>query len=269
MRNIEKSILIAVFIIFLAGRALPAWSQFIPPFNPPDQTKMIDNTKTVDPSSPPPAPGSLEPLPIPSQAPEDMQSPEKPMTGQIVGRVVATDSRGRPDESKGLSGVAIEVSDGVNVRSCVTERGGYFSVDGLSAGRGTITATRTGYRSSQGGITIMDAAQRRVLIAMTPLFPTGGSERERGFINVFAYGKYDSEGNWIGVESIKVHEKRDYSHRWSKFFNAGAGSGYVTLACSGAVVGEYYQVQVRWSNGISRSCEIRLGQKYRDITMSL
>jgi len=232
---------------------------------------MKENTKTFDPSSPPPAPGSIEPLTTPIHSPEEESPSLQPqqLTGQIAGRVVARDSRGRADESKGLTGVTIRISDGTNWRSCVTERGGYFSVEGLNSGRGTITASRTGYKNTQGYITIVDGAQRRVLIAMTPLFSTENSEKERGFINVYAYGKYDYEGNWIGVESIKVHEKRNYSRRWSKFFNASAGSGYVTLACSGAEIGDYYQVQVKWSDGTVRTSEFKLRQKYRDITISL
>ncbi|MHC9537918.1 MAG: carboxypeptidase-like regulatory domain-containing protein [Vulcanimicrobiota bacterium] len=280
MRNIHRAFLIVFFVIVLAGRAFPAWSQsFVPPFSPPDPSTMKENTKTFDPSSPPPAPGSTEPLPTPVNSPGENppgeNSPEErppslqQLTGQIVGRVVAKDSRGRADESKGLAGVAIQISDGTNWRNCVTERGGYFSVEGLNPGRATVTASRTGYSSSQGEITIVDGAQRRVLIAMTPLFSTEGSKKERGYINIYAYGKYDYEGKWIGVESIKVHEKRSYSRRWSKFFNAGAGSGYVTLACSGAEIGDYYQVQVKWSDGTVRTSEFKLSQKYRDITISL
>ncbi len=230
---------------------------------------MKENTKTIDPSSPPPAPGSTEPIPMPHPLQDGSSPSVLPVSGQIVGRVVATDSRGRADKSKGLTGVAVQVSDGTNWRSCVTERGGYFSVEGLNPGRGTITASRTGYRSAQGAITIVDSASRRILIAMTPLFSTGGGEKERGYINVYAYGKYDYEGKWIGVDSIKVHERRDYSRRWSKFCNSSAGSGYETLSCSGAEVGEYFQVQVKWSDGTVRTCDFRLQSKYRDITLSL
>jgi len=191
------------------------------------------------------------------------ESPVPGQNGQVMGKVVERDSRGNPDESKGIAGAQIQVYDGYSTRTCISGPDGTFYLEGVQPGRASLTITMRGYRQAGGPVEIT-ALPRRVLVALTSLH--SNHSRQKGYINVFAYNKEDGHGKIIPVTSIRVHESGG-SRRWYNSWSGPGGGAYQSLYCSNAPVGSYYTIKATWEDGTERTSEIRLRQKYRDVSI--
>ena len=219
-----------------------------PPWYPPEPPQMKDK----------------EPLPPPPEY-DSVDLPAFHGSGEITGKVVPRDSSGNADESRGIAGAVIKVYDGSSFKTCISGANGQFSIRGISPGEKLISISVPGYRDTTGQVQVVENASRNVLISLSPLWYM--KKKECGYINVYAYGKEDYNGKWIGVESIRVREIGNYSNRWYNCWNGSYSSSYQSLYCSQAPMDRYYHIEVVWNDGSVRTREIRLTEKYRDVSI--
>jgi len=236
--------------LFLALCLLDAYAQCPapPPWFPPDPAQLKDGEQ-----KPIPADINLEDIPAVHGS------------GQITGKVVPRDSSGNPDESKGIIGAVIKIYDGALFKTCISGNNGHFIINGIAPGEKLISVSVPGFKETTGKVQVIENGTRNVLIGLSPLW--NKKKKECGYINVYAYGKEDYHGNWVGVESIRVREIGNYSNRWYNCWNGSYASNYQSLYCSQAPMDRYYHIEVVWNNGSVRTREIRLTERYRDISI--
>lgn len=186
-------------------------------------------------------------------------------TASLTGKVVIQDSNGHAQESKGISGASVKVSDGVSTKTTITGPGGYFTITGLKPGSGSITISAKGYHQATGSVNIDSQSTKNVLVSLRPM--GGNSTRQYGYINVYAYGRDGHKGKWIGVTSIHVDEMGGSGKSWYNSWSGRYKTSYQSLTCSNAEVGKYYRIKVTWIDGTSQTSDVHLTEKYRDVSI--
>jgi hypothetical protein len=256
-------------LFFALVPVLNPWAQSPPIYYPPDPFELKGIHVKGTPA--PPGPGSQVPSNPDLQAPvtspmQDRDNNSLPAghQGSIIGRVVERDSKGSPIESKGVAGALIQVSDGFSVKTCISKPDGTFYMEGVQPGKASITVSHRHYRQTQGTVSLA-GDPRRVLIGMTPL--STHHEKEKGYINVYAYQKDGHHGHYIPVTSIRVQESGGGYRKWYDSWDGSSGSSYQKLNCSNATVGSYYQIKVIWKDRTERTTDIHLTEKYRDVSI--
>lgn len=270
----KRSYFVLLIIVSLWVCAGQACAQDPPPWYPcePQSVKNIQNdvhAPDMEMQEPPADPEPWEPpAELESWKPPQDQGPSGDPGprggGEVNGKVVLRDSSGNPDESKGISGAVVKVYQGNRFRTCVSGHDGSFVLRDVSPGENLMSITARGFREASGRVKVTENSTRNVLVGLSSLW---GRSADNGYINIYAYGHEDYEGNRIGVESIRVHQVGDYSHRWYNSWNPGYGYTYQSLSCSRAPVGKYYRIVVVWGDGSVRTRDIYLSNKYRDVSI--
>ncbi|MDQ7824102.1 MAG: carboxypeptidase-like regulatory domain-containing protein [Candidatus Eremiobacteraeota bacterium] len=247
MKSLSSALIVLCFIVALPGMAAAQCSA-PPPWYPPDPLAMkgVEHYVVVVPQGA--SSSVLDRLP-----------------GTVCGKVVPRRSDGNPDTSGEIGGALITLHDGNATRETVSSCDGTFSFQGIPPGAYPLTIEARGYHQGRGQILVEGERARSVLVGLMPRFHQ--TETQKGYINIFAYGKENSAGKWMAVTSIRVHQRGNYSRRWSDSFGTYSGDSYKSLYCTGAPVGKYYTVEVLWSDGTCRTQSFCLSSKFRDISI--
>ncbi|MBQ7530008.1 carboxypeptidase regulatory-like domain-containing protein [bacterium] len=158
---------------------------------------------------------------------------------------VVTDNNSRP-----LDHAKVKLSNG---RMTYTDKLGRFSIENLSAGRGSITISKPGYKFGSGKVDLTKGQNEKIRVSLSPesKAPSNYDKNtaQKGNFYVKAYPlKVGPKERRIYVSKIEVWEDGNYSHRWEKTWWEDYDDNYYELRCDDAEIGKIYNIVITWKS---------------------
>lgn len=185
-------------------------------------------------------------------------------TGTIEGFVYIADDGGSSYPAP--HALVAVIDQGISV---YTDSYGSFRLTNVWAGKRMLLASYAGSKAV-GEVNVIAGGTVNVTIELpaphatpTPT-PTSspGDNDDTGTLRIITYSFYEN-GEWVGVEYIRVWEYGNYANRWYQSWNETGYWGTVSyeLDCYNAKKGRYYEVEIGWYNGDYEIYEVYL---YKD-----